>query len=84
MQNMDPGQMFSLLLHTVSYHVVSGQLTNLPPVLEAENVTVQWLVPPGQVERYYISWHPSPETRTASSTAACWTTSGRARSTRWR
>ena len=50
MQNMDPSQMFSLLLDTASSHMVSGQpptttisttidcslvsLTNLPPILE--------------------------------------------------
>ena len=72
LQNMDPGEMFSLQLDTASYHVVSGQpltatttidpspvsLTQLQPILEAENVTVQWPVPAGRVERYYISWHP--------------------------
>ena len=72
LQNMDPGEMFSLQLDTASYRVVSGQpltatttidpspvsLTQLQPILEAENVTVQWPVPAGRVERYYISWHP--------------------------
>ena len=72
LQDMTPGEMFSLQLDTASYHVVSGEplvtstttdpspvsLTDLPPILEAENVTVQWPVPAGRVERYHISWQP--------------------------
>ena len=72
LQDMTPGEMFSLQLDTASYHVVSGEplvtttttdpspvsLTDLPPILEAENVTVQWPVPAGRVERYHISWAP--------------------------
>ena len=72
LEDMAPGEMFSLQLDTASYHVVSGEplvtstttdpspvsLTDLPPILEAENMTVQWPVPPGRVERYHISWQP--------------------------
>jgi len=70
--DMPPGQQFTLQLDCASFNVASGQpvveftttdpspvsFDQLDPILDAENVTLQWPVPPGKVELYHLSWFP--------------------------
>ena len=71
--DMTPGTQFIIELDTVSYNVPSGApvstLTTIDPspvsfdiiepVLDAENVTLQWPVPPGRVDKYHMTWFPT-------------------------
>ena len=47
----------------VTQLIAPQPLVGLEPVLDAENVTLQWPVPRGRVDAYSISWYPvqSPE-----------------------
>jgi hypothetical protein len=33
-------------------------VSNVEPILEAENVTLEWPRPEGRVDRYHIKWYP--------------------------
>ena len=65
------GEHLEILLDTMSLQIPSGSpqrvtqliapapLSGLEPVLDAENVTLQWPVPRGRVDAYTISWFPT-------------------------
>ena len=73
--NLSPGHQFTIQLNTASFNVASGQPVTtfttidpspvtfdvIDPILDAENVTLQWPVPAGLVETYYMSWHPADD-----------------------
>ena len=75
LEDMSPGQQFTIQLDSVSYNVASGQpvvtftttdpspvtFDTIEPILDAENITLQWPVPPGRVEMYHLSWFPVAE-----------------------
>ena len=75
LEDMLPGQQFTIQLDTASFHVTSGHpvatfttidpspvtFDLVDPILDAENVTLQWPIPPGKVEMYHLSWFPASD-----------------------
>ena len=43
---------------SVSQTIVPQAVSNVEPVLDAENVTLEWPRPEGRVDRYHIKWYP--------------------------
>ena len=70
LRDLTPGEHLEILLDVVSQQIPSGspqkvtQLISpspvraLEPVLDAENVTLQWPVPRGRIDNYTITWWP--------------------------
>ena len=72
---MDPGTQFTIQLDTASFNVASGEPVTtfttidpspvtfevIEPILDAENLTLVWPVPPGLVENYHMSWFPTDD-----------------------
>ena len=78
-KNFILGENLEILLDTLTLQIPSGSplkvnqliapapVASLEPVLDAENVTLQWKVPRGRVDIYTISWYPvnSPQEQRA-------------------
>ena len=70
LNDLDPGEQYEIEVDSVSHHVLSGKpmstfqiidpksVENLQPILDAENVTLQWPRPEGKVDVYHIKWYP--------------------------
>ena len=70
LDNLLHGEQYEIEVDSVSHHVLSGQplsvyqiiepqaIANLQPILDAENVTLQWPRPEGRVDFYHIKWYP--------------------------
>lgn len=64
------GEQYEIEVDSVSHRVPSGQplsvfqiiepqtIVDLQPILDAENVTLQWPRPEGRVDVYHIKWYP--------------------------
>ena len=69
MDNLLPGEQYEIEVDSVSHHVLSGHpmstfqiidpksIEDLVPILDAENVTLQWPRPEGRVDVYHIKWY---------------------------
>ena len=42
----------------ISQTIVPQAVANVEPILDAENVTLEWPRPEGRVDRYHIKWYP--------------------------
>ena len=70
LNDLDPGEQYEIEVDSISHHVLSGKpmstfqiidpksVENLQPILDAENVTLQWPRPEGKVDVYHIKWYP--------------------------
>lgn len=70
LDNLLHGEQYEIEVDSVSHHVLSGEaltvyqiiepqaVANLQPILDAENVTLQWPRPEGRVDFYHIKWYP--------------------------
>lgn len=72
---MTPGEKYTIQVNTVSYgveglhpqfvnHTVRpNPVTNVDPIVDSNNITLEWPRPEGRIEVYVIDWWPteSPE-----------------------
>jgi len=70
LKDLPPGEQFEIQLDTVSHQIQSGEplettqiiaphpVTDIQPVLDAENITLQWPRPDGRIDFYLITWAP--------------------------
>ena len=70
LDNLLHGEQYEIEVDTVSHRVLSGKplsvfqiiepqtIDDLQPILDAENVTLQWPRPEGRVDVYHIKWYP--------------------------
>lgn len=69
--DMTPGERYSIQVNTVSYGVESpspqqvnqtvrpNPVSNIFPLSDSNNITLEWPRPEGRVETYVLSWWPS-------------------------
>ena len=48
----------ALLLFQLLFHSAPAPVTEIQPVLDAENITLQWPRPDGRIDEYFIAWFP--------------------------
>ena len=42
----------------IAFHSAPAPVTEIQPVLDAENITLQWPRPDGRIDEYFIAWFP--------------------------
>jgi receptor-type tyrosine-protein phosphatase beta len=69
--DMTPGEKYSIQVNTVSYGVESpspqqvnhtvrpNPVSNIAPLVDSNNITLEWPRPEGRVETYIIRWWPT-------------------------
>ncbi|XP_069691312.1 tyrosine-protein phosphatase 10D isoform X2 [Periplaneta americana] len=70
-EDMTPGEKYRIQVNTVSYGVESNQpqevtqtvrpnpVSNIAPLIDSTNVTLEWPRPEGRVEMYVVRWWPA-------------------------
>jgi len=70
LSELSPGEQFEIQVDTVSHRVPSGKPTEvaqiiapqpvkeIQPILDAENITLEWPRPDGRIDFYYVTWFP--------------------------
>ncbi len=70
LDNLLHGEQYEIEVDSVAHRTISGKplsvfqiiepqaIDNLQPILDAENVTLQWPRPEGRVDLYHIKWFP--------------------------
>ena len=43
---------------SIASHSAPAPVTEIQPVLDAENITLQWPRPNGRIDEYFIAWFP--------------------------
>ena len=69
--DMTPGEKYTIQVNSVSYGVESpnpqqfnqtirpNSMTNVVPIIDSSNITLEWPRPEGRIETYIIHWWPS-------------------------
>ncbi|KAK6628641.1 Tyrosine-protein phosphatase 10D [Polyplax serrata] len=68
--NMTPGEKYIIQVNTLSFGTESNEplqtsqtvrpnpISNIVPIIDSTNVTLEWPRPEGRIESYIIRWHP--------------------------